>query len=464
MPAKRKYVKKPAATKIVYVEAKKTSTRRKSSGKRQPRYSVKPHRPYKPSGMMEAMGGAAGMGLGTYLGGIPGGAVGHTFGKKAGDFIARMTGVGDYRVNVNTLFTDPVPEFKSKGNRCTTIKHREFISDVFGGAFTVSNSSTDFLLRQYRINPGDSSTFPWLSQVAQNYEQYRFHGLAFEYKTTSGAISTAPMLGTVVMATQYNSLAQSFVNKQQMENYEFACSTVPSANVIHPIECDPKETQCNGIFNVLTNRSFSGGDVRLFDLGLFSIATVGLPFEGENCGELWVTYDVCLMKPRLVPDSGGVADHYHQVNNGTGIDLPSTYWNVDFMEKTTQSDNFTVLGNGIIYINPSFNGRLMVLADWANSNTGPTAAFEDVTMTGTLGASPLDLLQNNSTNQNVVKYATNTNAIHSVGFFQIDQPGPNTGVGVLGWPTITFTGGVFPAANQPYSCDLFIIEIPDDLD
>jgi len=83
-----------------------------------------------------------------------------------------------------------------------------------------------------------------------------------------------------------------------MENYEFSQACVPFESALHPIECDPKQTQCNGIFNVRIPIAIPG-DLRLYDIGRFSIATQGMQAANINIGELWVTYKVCLLKPRL---------------------------------------------------------------------------------------------------------------------------------------------------------------------
>lgn len=239
--------------------------------------------------------------VGKYVGGrFPrigeslGADIGGVVGKGAHSLVKTITGFGDYQVKKNSLVynVDAVPEFSSGNERCTMICHREFVSDV--------KSSVDFVVNEYRINPAILTTFPWLAQVAANWEQYVVQGMVFEFKTTSATAigSTNTGLGTVVMATQYNSLAPSFANKQQMENYEFSQSSIPSHSILHPIECDPTQTQCGGIFNTWDTNAASG-DNRLYDIGRFSIATVGMQAADSTIGELWVSYKICLLKPRL---------------------------------------------------------------------------------------------------------------------------------------------------------------------
>lgn len=405
-------------------------------------------------GLFSTLGGLGGSALGTALGGPAGTALGGLVGRQAGDILARITGFGDYQVGVNTL-TNPenmVPEFANNGPRTTCIRHKEFIQDIQSSA-TITNGATAFDITTFRIQPADSQTFPWLSLIASNYEQYQIRGMVFEFKTTSGVLATTPALGTVVMATQYNSLTPAFTNKQEMENYEFAGSTVPSASLIHPIECDPKQTQCNGIFNIASNSNNLGGDIRLYDMGRFNIATVGLPVASEVCGELWVSYDICLLKPRLNPDSGSVADHYVNAT-GVAIAFPSYFGTFGTnLIRTANSDNFTsiVAGGNAITFNKTFYGSVAVTYDVVTSTS--SSSQSDPTITGTNGATPLDIQDGG--NIQGKSYLITNDVIQTTSFWVI-QPLSN---GTL--PTLTWTSGSLGGAT-PSNMDLFIMQLPSD--
>lgn len=401
-------------------------------------------------GVGEALGHIAGTVATPFLGVGIGQAlpkIGRMIGGGAQSLVRRITGYGDYKINVNTLMSsDPVPEFMSSGGRCTVLRHREFIQDVQAGALTGSYSQ--FTLNSWAINPGNADLFPWLSQVAQNYEQYRFQGLIFEFKTTSGSMSTTPMLGTVVMATQYNTLSSAFTNKQQMENYEFAGSTVPSNNLIHPIECDPRETQCNGIFNVVTNANYRGGDQRLYNLGTFNLATVGLPVAQEIPGELWVSYEVCLMKPRLNQVGASRADHWIN-SSGAGFNGTTEYFGTGAI--TSNSDNFITPSGTTITFDTSFYGKVYIL--YKIVQAGAIAAPIAPTFTGSNGATANNLFNNNTTN--VIRPIHATNAIDLSGTYSFNiQPISNSTT-----PTITLAGGSFSTVGI---VELIVIQIPDN--
>jgi len=236
-----------------------------------------------------------GAGVGGWSG-IPGGS---ELGRRAGQWFADITGSGAYAVNSNSLLNmgNQIPMFKNNSGS-TRLRHREFITDI--------NSYTNFTELSYAINPGLQQSFPWLSQIASYYEQYRFHGLIYEFKSTSANAlnSTNTALGTIIMATEYDVLDVPFTNKQQMEAYEFSSSCKPSDCMIHPVECDPRQTTITELY-VRSTAPLAGSnsDLRFHDLGNFQIAGVGSQAVAV-VGELWVSYDVEFFKPKIITPLG----------------------------------------------------------------------------------------------------------------------------------------------------------------
>lgn len=202
------------------------------------------------------------------------------------------------------------------------IRHREFIGDL--------NTSQAFVNNSLPLNPGIQATFPWLAEVAANFEEWVPRGIVFEFKSTSSdaVVSTNAnaALGTVIMATEYNPYNGSFANKQQMENYEWAKSCKPSQSMLHGVECSPKHNTQRSYF-VRTQSVPTGQDIRLYDLGAFQIATVGMQSNGAACGELWISYEIELRKPRIqvgvAGDDDGNSNFDHiqvlTATNGTAI-------------------------------------------------------------------------------------------------------------------------------------------------
>lgn len=241
-------------------------------------------------------------------------------GTGANAFFKALVGFGDYTVSRNSIMhpsqslSSQVPMIKNT-NAGVIISHREYVTDIQSTSLFTSNS--------YSLNPGISTLFPWLQAVAQNFEEYEYRGMVLEFKSMSSDLNTASTtsnLGTVVMATQYNPLDPLFPDKRTMENYQFACSGKPSEHIIHPIECKKSQNVDTHLY-VRTGAVPTGADIRLYDLGTFSIATQGMPsaFTGSSIGELWVSYEVEFFKPKLVSTTGAtqLADHIYFTNGMT---------------------------------------------------------------------------------------------------------------------------------------------------
>jgi len=239
-------------------------------------------------GPIQNMGMAMGTVGGAYVGGPLGAGIGATLGSAVGKAIGYVTGSGDYHVNGGTS----VPTFSK--DESTIISHREYVMDVTSGLGTPSA----FKITKLALNPGDPATFPWLAAIAANYEEYEFLGCIFQYKSTSGdaIASTNTTLGTVILATQYDPTKPAFDTKQEMQNYFFSQSCKPADDAMHAIELKKSITPVKQLY-VRNGKNTS--DLRWTDFGNFYIATVGMQAAGVNLGELWVTYKVKLLKPKL---------------------------------------------------------------------------------------------------------------------------------------------------------------------
>ena len=253
--------------------------------KRMVRPAVKGRGFYK--GFAADLGYAAGR-VGNYL---TGATDLHNKGRGLGQHFSNVTGLGAYKQNLNVL-VQQVPEIANARSKegATIIRHKEYVCDISG-------STTGFAIRQQLdLNPGLSGVFPWASQIANAYEEWELLGCLVEFVTTSGnATGSNTALGEVMIATEYNSYNPAFTNKQQMLNQIFAVSGVPSCNLVHAIECQPKQNQ---VARFYVRNAPGSVPIVLTDLGRTTIAVSGN--QSTNIlGEIWITYEMALYKPRL---------------------------------------------------------------------------------------------------------------------------------------------------------------------
>jgi len=224
--------------------------------------------------------------------------VGANLGRMAGNMIS---GYGDYEVRSNTLVNPvSVPDF---GTQSVRITHKEYLGNIHG--------SVSFAHQEYPLNPGLSVTFPWLSGIARNYQQYRLNGVIFQYVSTSAFAlgTTNSALGKVMIATNYNAEDDPFTGTVGMLATQFSNYCRPADSIMHAIECAPTEVPSN-VYYIRTDLDGQQKDKRLTDLGFTQIGTEGMQATTE-VGGLWISYDVTLMKPILNP-SNAISDGFDQ--------------------------------------------------------------------------------------------------------------------------------------------------------
>jgi len=238
------------------------------------------------------------------IGGKIGGFIGNGLGHLAQKTLGSIMGFGDYRIRAQSLnMGNGPPAFSGGGD--PVITHREYLGVVLSGG-------TDFTQTRYELNPANSDTFPWLSRIASNYQQYKLLGAVVEFKATSTPftnVNSGPV-GVVIVSTQYDTqrASQPFENRMEMENYEFTTSCAPYESMLHPIECDKRVTPITNRY--IKSNSLSGlTDPQFYDWGVVSVATDGLASSaGTQIGELWISYKIQLSFPSLapsyVPESG----------------------------------------------------------------------------------------------------------------------------------------------------------------
>lgn len=249
-------------------------------------------------GMKSSVGQAAslaGRAAGTLLGNS-------NLGQLAAEKLAGYFGYGDYDVHRNSLMgkgADVGLTFEKDGRRGTRIIEREYIGDLRAGG-TIVNGASTFNIQGFPINPGMPQTFPWLSSIAQQFEEYRPNGIIFEFISTSSVYNgTSQALGVVVTATDYDPSDALYVNKLQMESADYSMSCKASDNLLHGIECDPKE-RGDAVLYVRSSGVPSTDNVKFYDLGIFQIATQGMSVAGVTLGEVWVSYDITFYKKQLL--------------------------------------------------------------------------------------------------------------------------------------------------------------------
>jgi len=242
--------------------------------------------------ILRELGGLGGAAAGSFVGqpGL-GGSAGRELAAKA----SKWLGFGDYEVSSNSIVksmraTGTVPAMH-KDDQTIVVRHREYLGELDG--------STSFTMQSiFPLNPGMSATFPWLSAVAGRFQEYKIKGMVFHFVPTSGTAisSTSAALGSVMFQTSYRASDTGPTSKVEMLNEYWATEGRPCDEIVHAIECDPKENPFD-VHYVRTGSLPSTENQLLYDIGTTFVATNGMQTAGQTLGDIWVTYEVELKKP-----------------------------------------------------------------------------------------------------------------------------------------------------------------------
>lgn len=362
---------------------------------------------------LRAIGGLGG----AHLGGLFGApTIGSSIGTGLGAQLSRWLGQGDYVVNSNTILNQSAGGIPSmhRNNQSIVVRHKEFITEVTGKtAFTVQ--------RQFSINPGLSATFPWLSGVAAQYSEYRIRGMVYHYIPTSGnaVSSTNAALGSVMLQTSYRANESAPTSKVEMMNEYWSNEAKPSESFCHPIECDPRENPFN-VQYVRTGGVPSTDNVLLYDLGTTSLAVTGQQADDIVLGDLWVTYEIELSKPKLTDLIGQSLPAFRAT--ATANLNTTTPFGTDVAETFDSMGGGASISSSVFTLSAGNVGYYQMTLYYG----GATAwNFDPFTITGT-GSSLVNSVYASGASAAPLSATTTGNGVAVVCTFKVTQPNTTT--------------------------------------
>lgn len=183
--------------------------------------------------------------------------------------------------------------------------YTEFVTDII--------SSTLFLTKAELCTPTNTKLFPILSQIANNFEQYRFNSLTFHYrsKLSNASNSAITSLGSVMYTFVYDATRPPVTSKMEANNYEGNRSCRADRQMRCPVKCDqvvrytrPRQLTFN---QQIQNTLVGINDVRNECHGIFNLSVEGQANNNTEIGELWVEYECQMFKPKIFMSLGGGA-------------------------------------------------------------------------------------------------------------------------------------------------------------
>jgi len=273
-------------------------------------------------------------------------------GEAAGRLLAEISGHGDYAVKKNSLILDGnvlkpgEMSFSPTGASSIRVQRREFVENL-----VVPEDATSFFQHQLRLQCTDPATFPWLSDIAKHFTEWKLHGAIWSYESTSSNFSANMALGTIAFATQYNSNELPYTSMEGMLQSAFHSRANPSESLMHGIECDPALQASDHLF---TRRLGAAGPPNLYDHGVTTVATEGLPAStGTIIGRIFITYDIELNIPALPIDNAFESLCVATLSTSSGTEPPmgsSTLLTTSHLATLT---NGTAAGSNMLELLPS---------------------------------------------------------------------------------------------------------------
>lgn len=178
--------------------------------------------------------------------------------------------------------------FPNKVTKSRRITNSEFVATINGS--TTFNSN-----QKFSINPGLQASFPWLSVMATQWQQYRFHKLRYRFVTRSSTSN----VGSIVLSPDYNPKETAPSNDREASNTQDAVEDVIWKTLVCTL--DPSAMFPFGPRKQLRSANVAG-DTSLYDAGRLFVCVNGESSTAE-IGRLWVDYDVELFVPQNSPPS-----------------------------------------------------------------------------------------------------------------------------------------------------------------
>jgi hypothetical protein len=344
-----------------------------------------------------------------------------------------------------------------------TSEVEDFFKPRFEKVSDLVTTGTAFaIIKQFFINPGNSTLFPVFAKIAATYEQYRCHLLRFWYRgeeyTASGTNVSA---GILVYATNFDIDDTAFSGIDQMENYDNSISGPPFAgHFAHDVLVGHRKKG--------RNRAVGGNDLPLndyfvfssanaeaptglsqagkfYDMGNFQVASNGTQ-AATPAGELWVEHSWTMIRRKQSTPLGQELTQGHIVSSAAGTAATATILGTTGGVLRSGSNLTTVLTTTTFTLpNPGYYLVAMGLFGTLSSASAPSLGVGS-------NITPLQVMNNNGSSAST---ATNTGGTQSAYLALLSVTASGTGAA----NTCTPACASYSAGNT----DIFISQVSSGL-
>jgi len=173
--------------------------------------------------------------------------------------------------------TGSIPPFPSGLGRGGFGKQKMIVTqdENLGTISSVGNNLGYSVLSQFPINPGQASTFPWLSSIAKNFEKYKFLKLEFYTIPQVSAFATSGQTGEVILSCDYDASDAAPGTYQQQTDQWPHCSKPPPLRLNLPLDAKQLHKESDAKF-VRPGGVLGGTDIKTYDAGNVFVGAVNI--------------------------------------------------------------------------------------------------------------------------------------------------------------------------------------------
>lgn len=293
------------------------------------------------------------------------------------------------------------PVFRSQAGKYV-VSNREYCGDILGNA--------TFGIEGHLIQPGIGALFPWLSQIANTHERYRFTRLSFEYVP----VVATSVSGRLTMALAIDPLDDTPNSKAELFQYSTSreASVWAGCNLVVDLSSRPGSLFTRG-------GAVENTDIKTYDFGKLFVG-VSNSSVTTIIGELFVSYEVEFEtpKPSYCPASRTILTSATTLGNtnwfgldvatgtggGTSYSPPGGTWTwtatgpenrVTFTATGTYLLAMSITGTGVAATNRS--GTAGVTTLFSSLNAGATNLAAVFFITVNVSGQFMDIHSNNTT-------------------------------------------------------------------
>jgi len=242
-------------------------------------------------------------------------------------------------------------------------------AEEYFGNVTIANQP-NFETTAYALNPGNTTLFPRMAQLAKLYEKYAFDYVRIKFQPAVSEFNAIGTAGTVMLHFDNDAADGPPTSTQQILSTEPHMSNLPCRSMIMEIPKPMLNSRVDGFF-IRPGGLPGQGDIKTYDVGNINVATESVTTNGV-AGKLFIQYKVRMFNKVLdsttsAPKNNSVSQFYG-VGQGLATNVSETLTFSGVTVASGYSNGLQIVNTAGSFVPPS--GNYLVSCDVQSETTG----------------------------------------------------------------------------------------------